>query len=353
MNIYAPLSDATGGYADLCRQIKAQFERLLYSPPELSLLLATPQENTNALAQFTMWETTQLLPLQVGILNTRRLIIVPNKEDKANFIASGVTSPIEVCPLYCVGQFAPFPAIRPLRFLHVGSEYGIPDRKRHQDIINAFCAAFPTQSDVELIIKRSKKCGPLVCFDKRVTIIDEVLTTQQIHALYSNCHVGIFPGGLESWGLPIAELAATGRASITPLYRGPAEFLTESSAFALPYGMGRAPERAYRGVGKVAIAPMSGIIAAMQFVYSNSFEVYRRGLIAARSATELTPAHFGARLREILHNYACKSGKYVVACGAPSELPDAERALAFARNHEQQSDAGNSGVRDQPDAVGR
>ena len=353
MTIHAPLTGQAGGYTNLTETAKRQLERLGFAPPNINLLMSVPQDNVNALTQLTMWETTRLLPLQVGILNTRRLIIVPNAEDARNFRDSGVTVPIKVCPLYCSGNFAPYPAMRPFRFVHVGVEHGIPSRKRHQDIIAAFKYAFPTQGDVQLIIKRHKHCSPIANFDSRITLIDEPLSDKELHALYSNCHVGIFPGGMESWGLPIAELAATGRASILPLYRGPAEFLTPASCFALPYEMVRAPREAFRESGEVANVSMDGIIAAMVFAYNNPLEVYKRGLAALECARAFSPERFGETLQGILYDYACKSGKYVVACGKADKSSGPHSQPAGAPNHGQHSDAAYPGVRDQPDAVGR
>jgi glycosyltransferase involved in cell wall biosynthesis len=327
MTIHTPLTSDAGGYMRLANVVKSQLEHLNFNPPDLSLLLSVPQDNVSANVQFTMWEATRLVPMQIGILNTRKLIIVPNEQDANDFRACGIVPEIKVCPLFCDGHFASYPAMRPFRFLHVGSDYGIPERKRQHDIITAFQSAFPTEADVELVIKRSKNCLPLNCFDKRVTVIAEKISDKELNALYGNCHVGIFPGGMESWGLPIGELAATGRPSITPLYRGPAEFLTPDSAFALPYSMERAPERCFLSHGFYAHASMDGMIHAMREAYRNPHAVYSKGLAAAQRAGEYTPERFGIRLRNILQEYVGKSGTRLVT----RLTPDHDRKLVEAK----------------------
>ena len=321
MIIAGPIASEAEGYRNLIETIQRELNRLNYNPPDIELLVDAPHNNTNADIHFTMWESTSLFPVQVALLNSRKLVIVPNKQDKADFIANGVTTPIEICPLYATGKFAPFMPIRPLRFLHVGSEYGIPDRKRHQDMVWAFQNAFPVQPDIELVIKRTKKCSKLHAYDSRITVIDERLTNEQMHALYSNCHVGLFPGGMESWCLPATELAATGRASIVPLWRGPADIFDQSNAFPATFTMMTTPAQTYHNYGQMAHITQDGLITAMRYAYNNPIEVYKRGLAAAQRATEFTPERFGVRLRDILHNYGCQSGNKLVTRVPPNDRP--------------------------------
>lgn len=352
MIIHAP-SQASGGYASLVNAMAIALQRLQYNPPDISLLVSTPHDNVNALVHFTMWESTRLFPLQVGILNTRRLIIVPNKRDADDFRANGVIPEIVVCPLYCEGTFTSFAPMRPFRFITVGAEYGIPDRKRHHDLITAFQKAFPTQSDVELVIKRSPRCSPLANFDRRITIITDDLKPEELKALYGNCHVGIFPGGMESWNLPAAELAATGRASILPLFRGPAEYLDRTCAFPLDFEMKQVPKESFRSYGECPYVSVDGLISAMQQAYNSPFDVYARGLAAAQRASEYSLARFGVRLRNILHRYACQSGTKLETGRPPvrdGHLGEPSRVDSGA---EKVGDAANPSVHDGSDDVGR
>lgn len=295
--------NSVGGYKQLVHVAVGELNKLKYNPSEINLLISIPHDNTNADVHFTMYESDVLPKIQVGVLNTRKLIIVPNRKDADDFRACGVIPQIEVCPLYCAGRFVAFPPIRPFRFVSVGTEHGIPERKRHQDIIEAFKMAFPTEPDVELWIKRSPACPKLHSFDSRVHVTHDKLDAEAMARFYYTGHVGVLPGGMESWCLPAAELASLGRASLIPLYRGPAEFLDRTCSFPLPYEMRPAPQTFYYGRGSQAYASMTGLIHAMREVYHNPFEVYKRGIAAAQRAAEYSPERFGVRLRDILQNY--------------------------------------------------
>lgn len=309
------------GYGQVARAVVGELNRLNYNPDDMAVLVSTPNDNTNADIHYTMWESTVLYPIMVGMLNSRKLIIVPNDQDRDDFITSGVTSRIEVCPLFCSGNFDPYPALRPFHFLCVGAEHGIPGRKRHHELVEAFRAAFPTESDVRLTIKRSAKCSPIINFDSRITIITDKLSTNAMSDLYASAHVGVLPGGMESWSLPAAELAAMGRASIIPLFRGPKQFLDRTCSFPLPFMMAPTPPETFRKLGEQAFASIDGLISAMRYAYNNPIEVYKRGLAAAQRATEFTPERFGVRLRNILHDYGCQSGNKLVTRISPNDRP--------------------------------
>src|SRR5690606_38955358 len=110
---------------------------------------------------WTMWETDQLPPRYVQLLNTCVAVIVPCKWNYESFKKSGVRVPMYIVPLGTdTAVFKPSYAKHPTVFT-VGTAArtahgGI--RKGVDDVVYAFLRAFPTETDVKLTIKIFPDC---------------------------------------------------------------------------------------------------------------------------------------------------------------------------------------------------
>jgi len=260
---------------------------------ECDLLFHIPEAVIPARAHFTMWETTKCSTPAFR----RELIITPNSLNAE--MLEPFADNVEVCHLFVDTQFTFLPPAKPFTFLCVAHTHGAPHRKRVYDVIEAFCKAFPKESDVRLVVKQSPRCTETPCFDRRVEFIRQDLPRKDFIKLLASAHVGVFAGS-EGWGLPHTELMAMGRPVIAAPWAGVAEYLDLSNGWPIEYEMIQAPEEVYHRRGEMPKVSIPGMIAAMQEAYSDKFLTARKGLAAAQRAADFTPTRFAARLDQIL-----------------------------------------------------
>ncbi|MER9169634.1 glycosyltransferase [Mesorhizobium australicum] len=122
-----------------------------------------------------------------------------------------------------------------------------PDRKNPDAVLQAYLRAFGQDRDrrVSLIIKTMGKSPhkrailnsirALAQTDKRVVLIDEVLTRAETHCLTKSCDVFISLHRSEGFGLGIAEAMAMGKAVIATDFSGSKDFVSTQTGFPIPY----------------------------------------------------------------------------------------------------------------------
>lgn len=309
--------DETNGYGRLAASLIPFFhnvklladggipEHLIYlqaqGAPDISI--APPFVVNKAPIVFTMWESSKLPPVFVTLLNHRKLIITPCLQNKKAFIESGVTTPIEVCNLDTRPKYVIPTKDTPFTFVHVGCDSGVPERKRSADLIRIFLKAFPKESDVRLIIKKSPACQKITCFDTRVRIITSTISERTLYSIYAAAHVGVFLGAQEGWGYPALDMMATGRPVIAPFWGGFAEFLDDTCGYGLTYDLVPTPKVVYDRVGKCPWVKEATLIKALRFAYENKEDTILKGVMAYRRSLGFTQSRMYNRLTNILDAY--------------------------------------------------
>lgn len=122
-----------------------------------------------------------------------------------------------------------------------------PDRKNPDAVLQAYLRAFGQDRDrrVSLIIKTMgnsphkrailNSIRGLAQTDKRVVLIDEILTRAETYCLTKSCDVFISLHRSEGFGLGIAEAMAMGKAVIATDFSGSKDFVSAQTGFPIPY----------------------------------------------------------------------------------------------------------------------
>lgn len=183
---------------------------------------------------YTMWESDNLPKYLVNCLNKHDVIIVPCKHNAEHFAKCGVTRPIFHVPLandqkdyHYLNRNWDISEENPFTFLHMG----FPNWRKGGDLaMKAFKKVFPTQKDVQLIMKCSRQyCNPklmaaMKSSDERIYLMKDHLKIEDMRDLYqvSHCQLGTSRG--DGWNLFIFDGLATGLTSIINTYCGTNEF---------------------------------------------------------------------------------------------------------------------------------
>jgi glycosyltransferase involved in cell wall biosynthesis len=119
------------------------------------------------------------------------------------------------------------------RILNIGK---IELRKYHDGIPHVIKEAFPTKSDIELVMSfnnaflseaEHKEWQNLYkdILGERVTFVPFLQTEQEMAGLIRSCHVGFFPSKSEGWGLALQECLSCGLHCIATCYAGHTELI--------------------------------------------------------------------------------------------------------------------------------
>lgn len=119
-------------------------------------------------------------------------------------------------------------------------------RKNPEGAVGAFRAAFPSaRRDVELVIKtRGERDGgrrnwlrEVAAKDGRIRVIDQTLDRAEVDALMRECDAFISLHRSEGFGFGAAEALAAGKAVVATDYGGTTDFISEQTAYPIPYEM--------------------------------------------------------------------------------------------------------------------
>jgi glycosyltransferase involved in cell wall biosynthesis len=261
--------------------------------------VANNPSDINAKALFTMYETTKI-PVEYGSqLKRFKHIIVPSK-----FSADSVrpwNKHVRICPLGAAGNWTPI-VFTPFVFSVVAADHNVPERKRVQDVVDAFSAEFKTEADVQLQLKRSDHCAPINTFDVRVLITKGFIERNAYANFMNRTTVGIQMSAAEGWSLPTNEFMAIGRPVICPIAGAMADYVSPRYCFPLDFTMKRAPQKVFMGCGNVPYATVESLRRQMRFAYENRFEVARRGILAREASLQFTPHTMGQRFYDLCQN---------------------------------------------------
>lgn len=234
----------------------------------------------------TFWETTKLRAQDIEYLKRQstRKIVVTCKFTQAVFADAGFET--SLISLAAEHNPLPLPCFDTFNFYTIYQDMQFWQRKRAQDIIDAFTQAFPHEGDVRLIMKQGPGCKELIYFDSRVKVIREYQTN--VNYLHKQNHVFVSACGAEGWGYPHHDAIAHGRPVICPAIGGPLEFLDASCAWMVPAQMIPSPGNIYDYTGEIGRLNVEDLAYAMRYAYYNKSDVMEKGVNAFIRARKFT-----------------------------------------------------------------
>lgn len=258
-----------------------------------------PQVRVRAKNLVMFWETTELKPEDIENLrqHNHERIIVTCKLTQDALAKAGFTSTI--IHLASEQLPAPLPQLSPFKFYTIYQDLGYAERKRAQDLVTAFMAAFPFEEDVALTLKQGPNCAKLKIFDSRIHVIREL--QDDIRFLHYTHHVFVSACGAEGWGYPHQDAMAIGRPVICPAFGGPAEFLDASCAWLLPAKEIPAPDGFYAHSGRVGSINVNDLAYAMRYAYYHKVEVMEKATAAFVRARRFTLDQMTVQVKKVFN----------------------------------------------------
>jgi hypothetical protein len=226
MLIYTETLNAINSFSRVAHSFAACFRRLGVSVEvdndltrHYNLVVYGPHVDVSCDVLCLFWETTRLKKEDVENLKKRNIkkILVTCKLTQDALLREDIQS--EIIHLATEQTPSPLPSLTPFTFYTIYQDLGYAERKRAQDLIDAFTRAFPHEGDARLIIKQGPQCAKLKCFDSRVQIISHLV--EDINDLHRNNHIFVSACGAEGWGYPHQDAIAHGRPVICPAFGGP------------------------------------------------------------------------------------------------------------------------------------
>jgi glycosyltransferase involved in cell wall biosynthesis len=232
----------------LNRKIQPDFHLVHHYAPQALRLLSLYSERLIAI---TTWETDMLPVEWVSIFNRVREVWVPCAYNVTVFRQS-LSVPVFKWP-YAVelhleavpGDSSGLPELRQSDFVFY-AVFVWQQRKYPEGIIEAFLRAFPSSTDVILILKVLgigpahprkvlKDLRQQIGSEARVSIITEMWSEQQLEALSNrgDCYVSLHRS--EGWCYPLFDAACRGKPIIATGYSGPMEYLNAQDHLLVRY----------------------------------------------------------------------------------------------------------------------
>jgi hypothetical protein len=233
---------------------------------------------------FTMWESSRLASGSVAVLNRAECVIVPCHWNADCFAASGVNRPIKIVPLGIDTQafrFSPMNMDGPCVFGTAGRMAHGGMRKGINQIIDLFQKAFPSETDVRLVVKGFPDCAIHPVKDKRITVLQKYLSAEELARWFASltCFVSAARG--EAWGLMQQQALAIGRPIISVRYGGVAEFFDEKVGY--PVRFAEVPaDGEYARCGDWADPDEGNLMEQMRDVYLDRRRAQALGEVAAK-----------------------------------------------------------------------
>jgi glycosyltransferase involved in cell wall biosynthesis len=190
----------------------------------------------------SVWETDKIPATAIKKCDKFESILTASEYSKAAFINAGVKPPVSIVP-HPIVEVKNFKLNHKLeekykdRFVFF-SNFEWHKGKGYDILIKAFSKAFQNNDDVVLIIKTFSfdRAGK---YDKRgfikelkgdktlpqIVLIDDIISEDNLHSLYSLCNAYISTSRREAFSLTAAEALSFGKLVIAPNKGGHREFL--------------------------------------------------------------------------------------------------------------------------------
>jgi glycosyltransferase involved in cell wall biosynthesis len=293
---YAPLTDWTRG-----RVVRhAVASQLAFGTPFWAKGYTGPQ--------FTMWEADRLPPESVANLNARSRLITPTAWGRDVLRDSGVTVPVDVCPLGVDSEVltpsplpeGPFTVLGGGRVTHGGT------RKGHGPLTDAFLLAFGDNPDVRLRLKVWPDClnqpeMRAVAADPRIILDSAAMSDADLAAWYASGHVFASASRGEGWGLMPHQAMACARPIVAAKWSATAEMMSDATGWPVAYELQPTPpDHPYESTGRWAVPDVRHLAHQLRAAYADRDAVRRKGEAARAWAARHTWAAAAKRLVEIV-----------------------------------------------------
>lgn len=258
----------------------------------------------------TMFESTELPPGWVSVLNDCDAVVTPSWFCADVFHDCGVTAPIHVVPLGIGEVYRPVERVERdefvfLTFLDRGK------RKGGFYALQAFLKAFGDDTAVRLVLKGREGQVGMTVLNANMEIVQADMTEEELYRLYLSADVLVNPNMGEGFGLIPREFAATGGLSLATEWSGTAEDI-DCWGLPIPYTLvpadwqGAKNLEPHAPLGEWALPDVVELALLMRAVYETRHEW--RPLAYARAAHlhELYNwRDFTARVKHIFEEVAC------------------------------------------------
>ena len=249
----------------------------------------------------TMWESTKVNDLIVEILSRFDHIIVPNSYNRNNFINQGLSTKIDVVPLFCDTE------------TYVYKQHDIKDkfvfgisnedpRKNLDKVTMCFLKAFAGVKNVELQIKTCTSITKKV-LDPRLKYINAKYTKEQLRDWYHNLDMYVSGATCEGWGMMQQESLCCGRSIIYSDYGGLKEFVNNEIGFEVGYNEVYSTGCWGSYAAKWSEFNEQDMIEKMLYCYNNRDQVISKGKKAAVTASKYNKDLFLKNISVILNQY--------------------------------------------------
>ena len=128
------------------------------------------------------------------------------------------------------------------------SVFKFETRKNWKDLLEGFFTEFDSSENVRLVLKTSEFHNERGVKDeiqeflarkhlksgKRLVLIQDMLSTEELRNLYSKADVFVLPTHGEAWGRPIVEAMSMSLPVIATNWSGPTEFMTLENSLPIP-----------------------------------------------------------------------------------------------------------------------
>ena len=313
--------------SDLAPELKDAIKYLIYEftvdtggPPVINHCLPnTYIKGTGINIGMTYWETDTVPEFWVPHMNSMDEIWTSSKFIRGVYEKQEVNNSIKdfnqgVDPeVYWMSYEAP--RTDKFTFLSFGSP---SERKNAQYAYNAFMDLFEGNSDYHLIVKSSGACSVRnikngenlgsIYNHPQVTVVDEMITDEEISALYRSVHCLVYPTSGEGWGLVPFTAIACGTPTICTNATACTEFADKSIHLNFKWEYTHQHRGGQHGLyqygGKWAEPDQDDLREKMQSVADN-YESYKSLTIAAGMGLQRThtwdraAAKMAMRLQEI------------------------------------------------------
>lgn len=255
---------------------------------------------------FSMYETTRLPVSRAKALARARALIVPCRWNAECWNAQGLDAPIYVAPLgFNPDSFYPAstPADHGLCVFGAGGNTAISgvERKNLKALVSAFCAAFPSETDVRLVIKLTEMCPLDLPSDNRISVVRGQLTEQDMGQWLRHLTAFVSPSKAEAFNFFNLQAMACGVPLICCDFGGVRDYFSEEAGYALAYDL-VPPRESYDRLGLWAEPKVMSLLGQLRRVYENRTEAAAKGARAVSIASAFTWDIVNAKLAGILHD---------------------------------------------------